>query len=135
IEGQRQAAGGRQVEHLVALPPVFDEGDVGAGDGGGRGHDGAPAGAATMSVRNPSYPAACQRASTSRVCPGASAMTAPPPPAPVSLAPTAPAARAACTSVSSSGDDSRNAASKPCEASMIRPRPSTSPFASASPAS
>ncbi len=54
IERQREAAGGRQVERLVALSPVLDERDVGAGDGGGGAHRGAPAGAATMSARKPS---------------------------------------------------------------------------------
>jgi hypothetical protein len=33
-QGQRQAAGGGQVERLVALAPVFDESDVGARAGG-----------------------------------------------------------------------------------------------------
>ena len=52
-------------------------------------------------------PSSRQRRSTSVRCEGARAITAPPPPAPVSLAPIAPAARAPCTSRSSASVDSR----------------------------
>ena len=94
-----------------------------------------PRGVAAISAMKPSKPAAFQRASTSRSWPGASAITAPPPPAPVSLAPIAPAARAVCTSASSSGPETRSAHSRPCAASNVRPSPSTSPLPSAAPAS
>ena len=86
-------------------------------------------GVAAISAMKPSKPAAFQRASTSRSWPGASAIAAPPPPAPVSLAPIAPAARAVCDQRVQLGRRTRAAPhSRPCAASNVRPSPSTSPL-------
>ena len=88
-ERQRQAAGGGQVERGVALAPVLDERDVGARARGDAGH--LPA--SDRVAMKPCDARGLPRGEdlgllASR---GASAITAPPPPAPVSLAPCAPA--------------------------------------------
>src|SRR5262249_13855095 len=95
VERERQRRYGRQILGDVAFAPVLDEGNVGAR------LRYAEHGILTV---NPSNPAARQAPSTVSSRPGASAIAAPPPPAPVSLAPSAPAARASAHRRSNSGE-------------------------------
>src|SRR6185369_3956795 len=95
-ERQRQAGHGRQVAHGVGLAPILGERNVGVRDGFADAHHLTEPSSEPARTRLAKHSMAAlrQAAKIGAESPSHSAITAPPPPAPVSFAPSAPASRA-----------------------------------------
>src|SRR5205814_5660867 len=112
IERDRQRSGLWQQAGVVALSPVFDQRDVGVG-GGDRLH-----GEPICTANPPVFDAISRACVSSRARP----MAAPPPPAPVNLAPSAPADFRRRTVSSSSGQETPSSRSTACAWSISPPK-------------